>query len=139
MLPVKMKIRNNWRNRSLYLTSVKALKLVNNAMTSHQDITSPCVYIATPASFRGDSTLVLITAPTHWNVDYKDYLAIVKDAPKGLKPKEATLTSRITKFLVHGIPTFYTPDEVRKDIEIANPSVQHPIFTFSNVSEALLG
>jgi hypothetical protein len=30
----------------------------------------------------------------------------------------------MTKFLVHGIPTFYTPDEVRKDIEIANPSVK---------------
>jgi hypothetical protein len=46
---------------------------------------------------------------------------IVKDALKDLKPEEATFTSRMTKFLVHGIPTFNTPDEVRKDIEIANP------------------
>jgi hypothetical protein len=30
----------------------------------------------------------------------------------------------MTKFRVHGIPTFYTPDEVRKDIEIENPSVK---------------
>jgi hypothetical protein len=66
----------------------------------------------------------LTIAPTHWNVDYNNYLAIVKDAQKDLKPEEATLTSRMTKFLVHGIPTFYTPDEVRKDIEIANPSVR---------------
>jgi hypothetical protein len=43
---------------------------------------------------------------------------------KGLKPEEATLTSRMTKFLVYDIPTFYTPDEVRKDIEIANLSVK---------------
>jgi hypothetical protein len=105
----------------LYLASVKALKLVNNAMTNHQDITSPPFIMA---SFRYDSTLVLTTAPTHRNVNYNNYPAIVKDALKGLKPEEATLTSRITKFLVHGIPTFYTPDEVRKDIEIANPSVR---------------
>jgi hypothetical protein len=105
----------------LYLASVKALKLVNNAMTNHQDITSPPFIMA---SFRRDSTSVLTTAPTHRNVDYNNYLAIVKDALKDLKPEEATLTSRMTKFLVHGIPTFYTPDEVRKDIEIANPSVK---------------
>jgi hypothetical protein len=30
----------------------------------------------------------------------------------------------MTKFLVHGIPTFYTPDEVHIDIEIANLSVK---------------
>jgi hypothetical protein len=76
------------------------------------------------ASFRRDSTLVLTTAPTHRNVGYNNYLAIVKDAPKDLKPEEAALTSRMTKFLVHGIPTFYKPDEVRKDIEIANPPVK---------------
>jgi hypothetical protein len=66
----------------------------------------------------------LTTAPTHRSVDYNNYLAIVKNALKDLKPEEATLTSRMTKFLVHGIPTFYTSDEVRKDIEIANPSVK---------------
>jgi hypothetical protein len=90
-------------------------------MTNHQDIASPPFIMA---SFRRDSTLVLTTAPTHRNVDYNNYLEIVKDALKDLKPEEATLTSRMTKFLVHGIPTFYTPDEVRKDIEIANPSVK---------------
>jgi hypothetical protein len=105
----------------MYLASIKALKLVNNAMTNHQDITSPPFIMA---SFRRDSTLVLTTEPTHRNVDYVNYLAIVKDALKDLKPEEATLTSRMTKFLIHGIPTFYTPDEVRKDIEIANPSVK---------------
>jgi hypothetical protein len=94
----------------LYLTSVKALKLVNNAMTNHQDITSlPFIM----ASFRRDSILVLTTVPTHRNVDYKIYLAIVKDALGDLKPKEAILTSRMAKFLVHGIHRFYTPDEVR--------------------------
>jgi hypothetical protein len=76
------------------------------------------------ASFRRDSTLVLTTAPTHRNVDYSNYLAIAKDALKDLKPEEVTLTSRMTKFLVHGIPTFYTPDEVRKDIGIENPPVK---------------
>jgi hypothetical protein len=105
----------------LYLASVKALKLVNNAMTNHQDITSPPFIVA---YFRRDSTLVLITAPTHRNVGYNNYLAIVKGALEGPKPGGATLTSRMAKFLVHGIPTFYTLDEVRKDIEIANPSVK---------------
>jgi hypothetical protein len=76
------------------------------------------------ASFCRDSTLVLITASTYRNVDYNNYLAIVKDPPSNLKPEEATLTSRMTNFLVHGIPTFYTPDKVRKDIEIANSSVK---------------
>jgi hypothetical protein len=75
-------------------------------------------------SFRRDSTLVLTTAPTRRNFDYNNYLAIVKDALKDLKPEEATLTSRMTKFLVYGIPTFYTPDEVHKDIKITNPSVK---------------
>jgi hypothetical protein len=106
----------------LYLASVKALKLVNNAMANHQDIASPPFIMA---SFRYDSALVLTTAPTHRNVNYKNYLAIIKDALKGLKPEEATLTSRMAKFLVYGIPTFCTPDEVRKDIEIANPSLKH--------------
>jgi hypothetical protein len=105
----------------LYLASVKALKLVNNAMTNHQDITPPPFIMA---SSRRDSTLVLATAPTRRNVDYKNYLAIVKDALRGLKPEEEALTSRMTKFLVHGIHTFYTPDEVRNEIEIANPSVK---------------
>jgi hypothetical protein len=105
----------------LYLASIKTLELVNNAMTNHQDITS-LPFIMAP--FRRDSNLVLTTVPTHPNVDYNNYLATVKDALKDLKPEEATLTSRMTKFLVHGIPTFYTPDEVRKDIEIANPSVK---------------
>jgi hypothetical protein len=104
----------------LYLASIKALKLVNNTMANHQDITSPPFIVA---SFRRDSTLALTTAPTHRNVDYNNYLAIVKDAPRDLKP-EATLISRMTKSLVHGIPIFYTPGEVRKDIEIANPSVK---------------
>jgi hypothetical protein len=81
----------------LYLASIKALKLVNNAMTNHQDIASPPFIMA---SFRRDSTLVLTTALTHRNVDYNNYLAIVKDALKDLKPEEATLTSRMTKFLV---------------------------------------
>jgi hypothetical protein len=53
----------------LYLASIKALKLVNNAMTNHQDITSPPFIMA---SFRRDSTLVLTTAPTHRNVDYNN-------------------------------------------------------------------
>jgi hypothetical protein len=45
----------------LYLASIKALKLVNNAMTNNQDITSPPFIMA---SSRRDSTLVLTTAPT---------------------------------------------------------------------------
>jgi hypothetical protein len=105
----------------LYLTSVKALELVNNAMVNHQDIASSPFIME---SFRRDSTLVLTTAPTHRDIGDNNYLAIVKDALKDLKPEESTLTSRITKFLVQGIPTFYTPDEVRKDIEIANLSAK---------------
>jgi hypothetical protein len=56
-------------------------------MTNHQDITSPFIM----ASFRRDSTLVLTTAPTHRNVDYNNYLVIVKDALKDLKLEGATL------------------------------------------------
>jgi hypothetical protein len=40
-----------------------------------------------------------------------------------LKPKTTTLTSQMTKFFIHGIPTFYTP-EVRQDIENAYPTVK---------------
>jgi hypothetical protein len=47
-----------------------------------------------------------------------------EDALKELKSKTATLTSRITKFLIHGISTFYTPEEVRQDIENGNPTVK---------------
>jgi hypothetical protein len=103
----------------LYLASVTGLKLVNNDKPSRYHFAT--VYYGI---FRRDSTLVLTTAPTHRNVDYNNYLAIVKDALKDLKQEEETLTSRKTKLLAHGIPTFYTPDEVRKDIEIANSSVK---------------
>jgi hypothetical protein len=90
-------------------------------MTNHKDITSlPFIM----ASFRRDSTLILTTAPIHRNIDHTPYLGIIKDALKELKPKTATLTSRMTKFLIHGIPTFYTPEEVRQDIENANPTVK---------------
>jgi hypothetical protein len=85
-------------------------------MTNHKDITSPY--------FRRDSTLILTTAPTHRNIGYTPYLGIVQVALKELKSKTATLTSRVTKFLIHGIPTFYTPEEVQRDIENANPTVK---------------
>jgi hypothetical protein len=90
-------------------------------MTNRQDMISPPFIMVL---FCCDSTLVLTTAPTHRNVDSNNYLEIVKDALKDLKP-EATLTSRMTKFLVHGISIFYIPDEVHMDIEIANSSVKH--------------
>jgi hypothetical protein len=64
----------------LYLALVKALKLVNNPMTNHQDITSPPFIMA---SFRRGSALVLTTAPTHRNVDYNNYPAIVKRCTEG--------------------------------------------------------
>jgi hypothetical protein len=73
-------------------------------------------------SFRRVSTLILTTAPTHRNIYYTPYLGIVKDALKELKPRTAILTIRMTKFLIHGIPTFHTP-EARQNIENANPTV----------------
>jgi hypothetical protein len=60
-------------------------------MTNHQDIASlPFIM----ASFCRDPTLVLTTALTHRKVDCNNYLEIVKDALKDLKPEEVTLTSR---------------------------------------------
>jgi hypothetical protein len=90
-------------------------------MTNHKDITSPPLIMA---SFRRDSTLILTTAPAHRNIDYTPYLGTVKDALKELKPNTAPLTSQMTKFLIHEIPTFYTPEEIRQDIENTNPTVK---------------
>jgi hypothetical protein len=74
-------------------------------------------------SFRRDSTRVFTIAPTHQNIGYTLYLRTLKDIQR-IETKNCYLDKLDDEVLTYGIQTFYTPEDVRQDIENANLTVK---------------
>jgi hypothetical protein len=100
----------------------RALQLINNTITTHNDITHPPFILA---NITNSNNLVFTVAHQHLGKNYEPYLGIFEDALVHEFPiASSRISQRWSRFIVHGIPTSATPETVRNEIESTYPTLQ---------------
>jgi hypothetical protein len=99
----------------------RALQVINKTITSHTDIMHPPFILATVSA---TNNLVFTTAPQQLSVNYEPYLRIFEDALHEFPITSSRISQRWTRFIIHGIPTTATPEDVRTKIENTYPTLQ---------------
>jgi len=99
----------------------RALQVINKTITNHPDVSHPPFILA---NISATNKLVFTTAPQHLNVNYEPYLAIFEDALHEFPVVSSRISHRWTRFIVHGIPTSATPEDVRTEIENTYPALR---------------
>jgi hypothetical protein len=99
----------------------RALQLINNTITNHNDITHPPFILA---NITNSNNLVFTVAHQHLGKNYEPYLAIFEDALHEFPIVSSRISQRWSRFIVHGIPTSTTPETVRNEIESTYPTLQ---------------
>jgi hypothetical protein len=99
----------------------RALQIVNKTINNHADITHPPFILANVSA---SNNLVFTVAPQHLSINYEPYLGILEDALHEYPIASSRISQRWTRFIVHGIPTSATPENVRTEIETTYPSLK---------------
>jgi hypothetical protein len=98
-----------------------ALTMVNKAIVDHKDVHKP-PFIR--ARFNLGGNLILTTGYSTCGLDYEAYLRIITDSLSSLGSCTGRINERWSKFVLHGIPTVATMDEVRDEIETNYPALR---------------
>jgi hypothetical protein len=99
----------------------RALQLINKTITNHSDISYPPFILA---NITATNNLIFTVAPQHLGISYEPYLGIFEDALHEFPIASSRISQRWTRFLIHGIPTVATPEDVRTEIETNYPSLR---------------
>jgi hypothetical protein len=99
----------------------RALQLINKTITNHSDISYPPFILA---NITATNNLIFTVAPQHLGISYEPYLGIFEDALHEFPIASSRISQRWTRFLIHGIPTMATPEDVRTEIETNYPSLR---------------
>jgi hypothetical protein len=100
----------------------RALQVINSTITNHTDITHPPFILAHITATTNN--LVFTVAPQHMGASYEPYLAIFEDALHEFPIASSRISQRWTRFILHGIPTTATPENVRTEIETTYPTLR---------------
>jgi len=92
----------------------RALQAINKTITNHADISHPPFILP---HITATNNLTVTTAPQHLGISYKPYLAIFEDALHDFPITSSRISQRWTRFIIHGIPTTTTPDDVHTEIK----------------------
>jgi len=98
----------------------RALQVINKTITNHSDISHPPFIFA---SISATNNLIFTTAPQHLSINYELYLGIFEDALHEFPIASLKISQQWTRFIVHGIPTSATPEEVHTEIENTYPTL----------------
>jgi hypothetical protein len=99
----------------------RALQLINKTITNHSDISYPHFILA---NITATNNLIFTVAPQHLGISYEPYLGIFEDALHEFPISSSRISQRWIRFLVQGIPTTATPEDVRTEIETNYPSLR---------------
>jgi hypothetical protein len=98
----------------------RALQVINKTITNHTDILDPPFILA---NISATNNLVFTTAPQQLSINYEPYLKIFEDALHEFPITSSRISQRWTRFIIHGIPTTATPEDVRTEIENTYPAL----------------
>jgi hypothetical protein len=106
-------------NSTLALTpdlALKSLTAVNSVITASNDIPLP-PFCRT--RFSNSRQLILVTGPSNKGLDYDPFLKYITDALDKLDYGSITtrLGQKTSQFLLHNVPCYLNPDEVKDQIE----------------------
>jgi hypothetical protein len=109
----------SFSNPTLALTpelALKSLTAVNSVITASNDIPLP-PFCRT--RFTNSRQLILVTGPSNKGFDYDPFLKYITDALDKLEYGSITtrLGQKTSQFLLHNVPCYLNPDEVREQIE----------------------
>jgi hypothetical protein len=99
----------------------RALQMINKTITHHVDISHPPFILA---NISATNNLVFTTAPQQLSVNYEPYLKIFEDTLHEFPITSSRISERWTRFILHGIPTTATPDDVRTEINNTYPTLR---------------
>jgi hypothetical protein len=99
----------------------RALQLINNTITTHNDITHPPFILA---KITNSNNLIFTVAHQYLGQNYEPYLGIFEDALEEFPITASRICQRWSRFIVHGIPATATPDTVRNEIESTYPTLK---------------
>jgi hypothetical protein len=100
-----------------------ALRIVNKTIADHPDIAHPpCL----SAHITQSNALVVIVAESYRSTDYDPYLGTLQEALQADKfPIAGSFVSeRWTRFVLNGIPTDASPEDVQREIGSLYPSIR---------------
>jgi hypothetical protein len=103
--------------------ATQALRIVNKTIADHPDIIHPpCL----SAHITQSNALVVIVAESYRATDYDPYLGILQEALQAEKfPIAGSFVSeRWTRFVLNGVPTDASPEDVQREIGSLYPSIR---------------
>jgi hypothetical protein len=66
--------------------------------------------------------LVFTAGPRNHGLDYEPFLGIISDALSEIPALSGQVSQPWSKFVVNGIPTAATPEDVRQELEMLHPT-----------------
>jgi len=95
-----------------------ALQVANKIITTHTDIDHPPLILANITAI---NNFIFTVAPQHLSTTYKTYLGILEDALHEFHIASSRVSQRLTRFIIHGVPTTATPESDCTEIETSYP------------------
>jgi uncharacterized coiled-coil protein SlyX len=108
---------------SPHTVATRALQVVNKAIDAHPDISHPpCV----SAHLTQSNAVVIVVAESYLATDYEPYLGILQETLKadGFPLAGSFVSERWTRFVLNGVPTKATPEEVQREMGSLYPSIR---------------
>jgi hypothetical protein len=103
--------------------ATSALRVVNNTIVNHPDSSHPpCA----SAHITQSNALVVVVAESYRPLDYEPYLGILQEVLKAAEfPIAGSFVSeRWTRFVLNGVSTDASPEEVQREIGTIYPSIR---------------
>jgi hypothetical protein len=100
-----------------------ALRLINKTINEHPDITHPP---CPTAYITNSNTLVVLVADRYTAAAYNPYIGILQEALRSndFPIASACISERRSRFVLHGVPTNASFEEVRHEIESLYPELR---------------
>jgi hypothetical protein len=108
---------------SPHTVATRALQVVNKAIDAQPDISHPpCV----TAHLTQSNAVVIVVAESYLATDYEPYLGILQETLKadGFPLGGSFVSQRWTRFVLNGVPTKATPEEVQREMGSLHPSIR---------------
>jgi hypothetical protein len=105
------------------IAATATLRVINKTIVDHQDSAHPpcpTAYITT------SNSLVVIVADSYVAANYTPYLGILQEALKAEKftVTDGLVSERWTRFVLNGVPTDASFEDVRREIETLYPEIR---------------
>jgi hypothetical protein len=108
---------------SPHAVATRALQVVNKTIDAHPDISHPpCV----SAHLTHSNAVVIVVAESYLATDYELYLGILQVALQadGFPLAGSFVSERWSRFVLNGVPTKATPEEVQREMGCIYPSIR---------------